>query len=295
MQLHDLARPSGRFAMVAIDQRESLRMILSERTGMPLAEVPDDALTDFKVAVARTLSPNASAILIDREYGLEPVRQARAVAPGCALIVAADRLDQEPGAAVVDTYLDEAVDPDAEARSGAAALKLLAIWREDGERERRLDMTHTFVERCHAAGLVALVEGVVRPATPEDDSWDRESEIVEAARQLGACGPDLYEGEVPYGGRAPADRIAAVAREVTAALPVPWVVLSQGVDLADLPAAVEAACAGGASGFLAGRAIWTDAIAELTDADGFADALEAVSVPRLRQLGKLVDAVSARR
>ncbi|MHB1534512.1 MAG: hypothetical protein ACYC1D_07875, partial [Acidimicrobiales bacterium] len=49
--------------------------------------------------------------------------------------------------------------------------------------------------------------------------------------------------------------------------------------------AVVAACRGGASGFLAGRAIWADAIA----AGDYATALTNVSVPRLQILAELVD------
>jgi sulfofructosephosphate aldolase len=78
---------------------------------------------------------------------------------------------------------------------------------------------------------------------------------------------------------------------VTAALPCPWVVLSQGVDAQRFPAAVEAACRGGAAGFLAGRAIWTDAIRPDRDTEA---ALREVSVPRLIDLGALVDRVADR-
>jgi sulfofructosephosphate aldolase len=63
-------------------------------------------------------------------------------------------------------------------------------------------------------------------------------------------------------------------------------VLSQGVDPADFPAAVEAACKGGASGMLAGRAVWT---ATLADADP-TELLRTRSVSRLQELGAIVDA-----
>ena len=68
-------------------------------------------------------------------------------------------------------------------------------------------------------------------------------------------------------------------------LPCPWVVLSQGVDPARYPRAVEAACRGGASGMLAGRAVWT---ATLT-ADDPRPLLREHSVPRLRELAAIVD------
>ena len=73
---------------------------------------------------------------------------------------------------------------------------------------------------------------------------------------------------------------------IDAALPIPWVVLSQGVEPDDFPGAVEAACRGGASGFLAGRALWTTTLG----ADDPQALLRTESVPRLQQLAAIVDA-----
>src|SRR5918992_812612 len=98
--------------MVAMDQRESLRTIVAERTGVDRSAVTNETLVAFKVAVARTLSAHASALLLDRDYGLGPTLAGNALAPGCGLIVAADTLVQEPGGPVTDTDLDAAVDPE---------------------------------------------------------------------------------------------------------------------------------------------------------------------------------------
>jgi sulfofructosephosphate aldolase len=62
-------------------------------------------------------------------------------------------------------------------------------------------------------------------------------------------------------------------------------VLSQGVERDDFPAAVRAACRGGASGFLAGRALWSDVVG----APDVPAVLRGVSVPRLARLAELVD------
>jgi len=289
MNVGDLGRPSGRFAMVAMDQRESLRTIIAERAGTTPADVPDETLVAFKVAGARVLSPLASAFLIDRQFGLEPILADGALAPRCALILAADALEQQVGEPVTDTRLDDAVDAALARRAGAKALKLLVLWRNDGEQQRRRQMVADFIKRCRDAGLVSLVEGVVRPPVPVPAVWTREVAIVDAARQLGELEPDLYKAEVPFHGRASADRIHAVASEITRAVRRPWVVLSQGVEPADFPAAMAAACAGGASGFLAGRAIWTDAIDGIRDVAGYEAALRERSAPRLADLARTVD------
>ena len=281
--LSALARPSGAFAMVAMDQPDSLRTIFREQTG----ETVDDAtLVAFKVAVARVLSPYASALLVDRPLGLQPTLDANVLDPPCALIVADDRLVQQPGAPVDDTFLDDELDLSAVSAAGAIALKLLVVWRDDDQVERRLEMTRAFIAQARDAGLLSIVEAVVRPATPDG----REAAILDAAQRLGACEPDLYKAEVPLSGRGDPDAIAEAAQRITDAVPVPWVVLSSGVSAADFPGAVEAACRGGASGFLAGRAVWTDAIADTRDGD-FDSALREISVPRLRRLAEIVDRV----
>jgi sulfofructosephosphate aldolase len=201
--LAPVARPSGGFAIVAMDQRESLRAMFADAGG----RASDAELVSFKVAVTRVLSPSASALLLDVDYGVAPALDAHALAPSCALIVAADRLEQRAGGPVTDTDLDERIDPGAVRAFGAVALKLLVVWRDDRKRDRRREMVERFTSLCADSGLASVVEGVVRG--PE--GFDREAGIVESARELGArC--DLYKAEVPLFGRATHDEIAERAR-----------------------------------------------------------------------------------
>ena len=263
--LDAIARPSGTFAMVAMDQRESLRTMFREHG----YDATDERMARFKESVARELAPHASGFLIDGDHlaTVEPH-----VPKG--LILAVDVLDQEQGAAVEDTSLDEDVRPAA----AVVALKLLVIWRDDHRRDERIELSRRFVELAASLGLLSVLEPVVRHA-------DREWAIVEAARELGALQPSLYKCQVPLEGKGDPTEIAARAREIDAALPVPWVVLSQGVAPDDFPSAVEASCRGGASGFLAGRALWTATLG----AEDPAELLHSQSVPRLQRLSAIVD------
>jgi sulfofructosephosphate aldolase len=265
--LDALARPSGTFLMVAMDQRESLRTMLRER-GRP---GDDDSVERFKLSVASVLAPHASGFLIDSDWldAVEPFVARR-------LILAVDVLDQAPGGAVEDTSLDESP----ALTASVVALKLLVIWRDDDRRPERVELARRFVELSQRHGVLSVLEPVVRVAEEL-----REEAIVEAARELGAVGPSLYKCQVPLGGKGDPTEITRWAREIDAALSVPWVVLSQGVEPADFPRAVEAACEGGASGLLAGRALWTNAL----DADDAHAPLREESLPRLRQLAEIVD------
>ena len=277
-----IARPSGAFAMVAMDQRESLRSMMVEVRGEP---VPLEQRVAFKLAVARELSPYASALLIDAAEGFQPLLSSGSLAPGCGLILAADDLVQPMDEPVQDTRFDRTVDLADAARRGVVATKLLVIWRPDRPASDREALVSEFVTAAHAAGLVAIVEGIVRP--PTDDPADREAAILAAAEELASYGTDLYKAQVPFDGRADAEAIRLRSAEITARADCPWVVLSAGVAIDDFPSAAVAACEGGASGFLAGRAMWRDAMA---DADG--DLLRERSVPRLASLAARIDAVA---
>ena len=265
MSLGAIARPSGGLAMVAMDQRESLRQMFTRALEK---NVPGATLVDFKIAVAEELSPYASALLLDNEFG--------SVAMGrlsCALIVAADALEYSEPGVVADTRFDRA----ALRGTRAVAAKLLVVWRRDGQRLRRVAMTRDFVRACHEAKLLAIVEGVVRR---DDDDL-----LLEAARELSATGSDVYKAEVPGFGKESIDATTRRCERITAAIDAPWVVLSAGVAPEDFERAVEAACRGGASGFLAGRAIWSDAVG----APDVRVALRERAVPRLQRLAEIVD------
>jgi len=58
------------------------------------------------------------------------------------------------------------------------------------------------------------------------------------------------------------DELRKNCERLSRATKVPWVVLSAGADFDVFRGLVERACQGGASGFLAGRAIWKDAFRE---------------------------------
>ncbi|TDD24508.1 hypothetical protein, partial [Nonomuraea diastatica] len=267
-------------AMVAMDQRESLRQMFAAATG---EQVDDDTLAGFKLAVAREVGPHASGFLIDRDYGFDRVA-AEGMVPG-GLIIAVDSLRQAPDGPVEDTSIDETIDLAAARRAGAVAAKLLLIWRDDEHRQRRLETAAVFVRGCAEAGLLSVLEGVAKPVQGQETAFDGPAAIREAAGELAALRPSLYKAQVPLGGAAPEERLADECARLDEVIPVPWVVLSQGVERDDFPAAVRAACRAGASGMLAGRAIWSDVVGS---ADPAAE-LRARSVPRLVRLASIVD------
>jgi sulfofructosephosphate aldolase len=281
--LSAISRPGGGFAMIAMDQRESLRHMFDVAgAGRPA----DDVLIDFKRAVATELADLASGFLIDRDFGGLGILDDGLVPPQCGFILAADALEQQPGGPVEDTGLDDAALDDA-GTEGVAAIKLLIIWRRDAKREARVELAERFVAEARERGVLSVLEPVVR-ATPDelaDGSWDAEAAIREAARELSPLGSSLYKVQVPLTGAGDAAAQLTASEQLARDIVGPWVVLSQGVALDRFPDAVEAACRAGASGFLAGRALGSDVVG----ARDVATTLRERSRPRLERLVEIVD------
>jgi len=268
--------------MVAVDQREALRGMFAAHQSTP---VPDSQLTQFKVDVARELSPFASALLVDQEFGIDAIINQKVLAPTCGLIAAADLLVGPAGGAATDTAVDKDVDPLRMRDIGSVGLKFLVLWRNDESPESRLKLVDEFNQLCEKSGLPSIIEVIVKPPTDSSRSFDREEELVIAAKEAANWKADLYKAEVPFHGEGDLVAITRNAQRITEAVGTPWVVLSNGVKAPFFADAVKACAQGGASGFLAGRAVWADIV-------GSADipaALREVSIPRLEKLAEIVD------
>ena len=254
--LSSLQRPSGAFAMLAVDQREAMRNMFAEHTDQP---VTDENLRDFKLAATRILTPYASGVLIDRQFALDAAIEAKVVADSCGLIASADHFESAHGELVGEVTIDKLVDPKKYAALGVTALKLLVLYRPDEAAEGRVAMVREFVESCKSAGLISIIEPVSRkPLAGGDFDWN--AGILAAAKELGDLGADLYKAEVPFKGQASETEVRSACAELTKAINGPWVVLSSGVPEEIFPDAVRWACLEGASGFLSGRAVWASCI-----------------------------------
>jgi len=278
-----LSLARGGFAMLALDQRESLRDMFVRAGHAPV--VGDDTLRRFKQAGIEILTPHASGVLLDRPLAVTEERPT-GIAPGCGLILAADVLHHAPGGHIDFTSLDQSVTPEFIERVGATAIKLLVIWRAGRDLAKRADLVSAFIDVARQAGVASLVEGIVRP--DGDEPWTsarlRDEAIIGAAAEFSSFRPTIYKAEVPGYSEGDLSRVYAESVRMSRVVGGPWVVLSNGVRQADFAEAVRLACEGGAHGFLAGRAIWSDVIGER-------DAALALRIRSARRLDLLVEIV----
>jgi tagatose-1,6-bisphosphate aldolase len=279
--LSDIATSGGVFAIIAMDQRNTLRRMFSA-AGI---DATDDDMVTAKTDVARALTPFASGILFDPTYGVPAVTGTGALADTCGLLVASE--PAERGKLGVEPVTRR--DPDLDSRwvlaQGGDANKFFAQLRADRPAPRAgepdlvaqcLQAVREVVADCQDVGIPSVIENLVYPFEGEDLSGRRrEDAVIEAARALNEIDCDLLKLEYP-GSPEGCRRLAEV-------LDRPWAVLSAGVPFDDFTRVLQIAFdEGGASGFIAGRSVWREAL-PLTgnDRQRF---LADVARPRLERL-----------
>ena len=92
-----LSNSAGVIAAAAMDQRGSLQKSLAAAKGVDKKQITDEMMSEFKIAVTKVLTPHASAILLDPEWGL-PAAKARSANAGLLLAYEASGYDNtQPG------------------------------------------------------------------------------------------------------------------------------------------------------------------------------------------------------
>jgi tagatose 1,6-diphosphate aldolase len=74
-RLEAVSDPRGIIGALAIDQRDALRSLLSAELKIEKSSVRREQLEEFKSIVVRALSPYATAVLLEPEYGLHAAAQ----------------------------------------------------------------------------------------------------------------------------------------------------------------------------------------------------------------------------
>jgi tagatose 1,6-diphosphate aldolase len=277
--IQSCAGPNGVIAAAAMDQRGSLQKAIGKAMG---SDASGDHLTEFKVAVSEVLTPHATAILLDPEFGI-PAAQARAGGTGLLMAYEKTGYDATVKGRLPDLLENHSVYNLQEA--GATAIKILLYYNpfdEGGVNQ----IKHAFIERigaeCQANDIAFFLEPVAY-----DDNYDtkgldfakRKPEYVsrymkEFSRDR--YGVDVLKVEVPInmqyvegtkafvGGEAAYSKKEAMEhmRSASEAASKPFIYLSAGVTDEVFRETLELAAEADTpfSGVLCGRATWQDGI-----------------------------------
>ena len=150
-------------------------------------------------------------------------------------------------------------------RMGASAVKLLIYFRPDLKdvASKQVDLVARLADQCLEEDIAFLVEPVSYSIEGVGTSSKKFAEIkpglvIETARQITALPIDVLKAEFPADIKFEQDegKLLGLCQELNQASRLPWVLLSAGVDFDSFQKQVEIACKAGASGFLAGRALW---------------------------------------
>jgi tagatose 1,6-diphosphate aldolase len=280
--LRALSDDRGIIAAAAMDQRGSLQKAIASAKGIDQKQVTPEMMAEFKSAVVRVLTPHASAILLDPEYGLDAAKQ-RARNAGLLLAYEASGYDNTQPGRLPDLLPHVSVKRIVD--WGADAVKIL-IYYTPFEDPKINDIKHAFIERigaeCQARDIPFFLEFVgYDPAGGDEKGFEfakRKPEVVIKSMQEFSkpqYGVDVLKVEVPvnanyvegsvvYKGQKAYSRQEALDyfRKAAEVAGKPFIYLSAGVSNEQFVESLRMAADAGAdfSGVLCGRATWKDGI-----------------------------------
>jgi tagatose 1,6-diphosphate aldolase len=292
--LQQLADPKGMMTMCAIDHRGALKRALSERNP---AAVSYRDMVDFKLDLCQAVAPFASAILLDPEYGAGQAIAAGFLPASKGLLVSMEKTGYWGDSTARITELLPGWSVKKVKKMGASAVKLLIYFRPDLKdiATRQLDLVARLADQCLEEDIAFLVEPVSYSTEEGGVSSKKFAEkkpelVIETARQITALPIDVLKAEFPADIKFEQDeeKLLKLCQKLNRASRLPWVLLSAGVDFNSFQKQLEIACKAGASGFLAGRALWQEG-AQIRSREERMNFFQNTAAPRLRELAQIAD------
>lgn len=268
----------GVIAAAAMDQRGSLQKSLAKEKG---GDITDAMMEEFKSLVTEVLTPHASAILLDPEWGL-PAAKRRAKTSGLLLAYEKTGYDKTgPG------RLGDLLDHWSARRlkeAGADCVKILLYYTPYDPKDVN-DKKHAWVERigdeCRANDIPYFLEFVGYDEGVDEKGLEYAKKkphiVTESMREFtkDRYGVDVLKVEVPvnmkfvegtksFGGQKAYTKQEAIDQfhKAASVATKPFIYLSAGVSNAEFSETLELAGETGVkfNGVLCGRATWKEGI-----------------------------------
>jgi tagatose 1,6-diphosphate aldolase len=311
--LKKVSNPRGVIAAAAMDQRGSLQKALAKEKG---AEVGDAMMEEFKSLVTEVLTPHASAILLDPEWGL-PASKRRAKNAGLLLAYEKTGYDKTGPGRLPDLLDNWSVRRLKEA--GADCIKILLYYTSLDSKEIN-DKKHAWVERlgdeCRANDIPFFLEFVGYEEGADEKGLDyarkKPEVVIQSMREFSKdrYGVDVLKVEVPvnmkfvegakvYAGQKAYSKNEAMDlfRKAASVSSKPFIYLSAGVSNAEFTEALELAAEAGVkfNGVLCGRATWKDGIPIYgkQGAEGFRKWLQTEGVKNINNVNERLKAATS--
>lgn len=322
-RLNKLSTSNGVIGALAIDQRRSLRRLIADAAGVSFEQISDDQLVAFKEAIAEVLSPHATAILLETDYGLPGAARRGA---GCGLLLAYELDGYENPRPHRMLALMPQLSIQRLADLGAEGIKILLHYSPDDPPQVN-DEKFALIERigseCVALDLPFFLEPLlyepayplIQPGLSAEEKRDqafmfarrKPQIVVDMMREFSRARyrvdilkvefpvvAAFVEGSATFCGRAAYGMEEALAwyRAADEAAGRPYIYLSAGVSSAEFLESIRMAVAAHTrfSGVLCGRATWQEGVPAFVAGgkEGFRRWLEDEGVANIDALNALI-------
>jgi tagatose 1,6-diphosphate aldolase len=288
-RLQQNADPTGIFSIVAIDHRGPLRRALGKES--PQGKT-NEALTALKRDIVRQLAPVSSAILLDPETAAGQCVADGSMPGQTGLIVALDT-GSTGDPLNLTTSLVENWSVEKTVRMGASGVKMLLYYNPQApEADEREALVQKVAKDCARHDIPFFLEPLSYASDGSHGLLPPEQKrnvVIETARRLVPLGADVLKAEFPVDVNVESNESIwrEACEELTNTSKVPWVLLSAGVSYDTFLRQVRVACEAGASGVMAGRAVWKEAVT--LDRGARNHFLQTVAYERMRRLRGLCE------
>ena len=271
-----MAGANGIFKMTAVDQRPPIKNPIAKFHGVDVA--PWEEVARFKRMLVQRLQDQSTAMLLDPHYAIPKALDCFSPQKGL-IVTLEDSIFSESSEGRLSSNIDDWSVGKIK-RMGGDAVKVLAWYRPDaGEAVCRAqqDYVKKIGEECDRYDIPFLFELLVYPFLDDEGHTSgyvemdaKKSDHVLASVSEFAkpdYGVDVFKLESPVNAAAAdgSSEVQALFDEMGRLSGRPWVMLSAGAGKEEFRNVLTHAFKAGASGFLAGRAIWLEAFNHYPD------------------------------
>ncbi len=295
-----MADANGIFKMTAVDQRPPIKNPIASSLGVEQA--PWLEVARFKRMLVERLQNQSTAMLLDPHYAIPLAVDSLSPQKGLVVTLEDSVFSETKGGRLsssIDAWSVEKIK-----RMGGDAVKVLVWYRPDADPavcKAQQDYAKRIGEECSRFDIPFLLELLVHPL-PGDKNHTTgyvEMDSKKADHVLASVaefakpdyGVDVFKLESPVNA-ASADgssQVQALFDDMGNLAGRPWVMLSAGAGKVEFRNVLAHAFRAGASGFLAGRAIWLEAFSHYPDWGRIDTDLSGASSDYLAEISALAD------